>query len=312
MRDLEQTLIQIGRELEWPETPDLASSVIATLRAAPAGAAEHPVPGAEQPAPGAEQPAPGSERRLREPEADKVDGRRAGERRRGVRARGPRPVLPGLLPPRGLRRALVLALVSLLVLSGAVFAAVPSVRDAVLEFIGLQGATVEQRGDLPPPPPIEPLDLGTRTTLDAAGERLAFDPLVPADPGEPDAVYVSDRAQGGELSLTYRPSEDLPRARTTGLGLLVTEIRGDLTPEFFGKLAGPNASIEELTVGGEPAAWIEGADHFFFYRRPDGRIVENELRLAQNVLLMQRGPLLVRLEGAFSRDRALEIAASLR
>jgi hypothetical protein len=77
MRDLEQTLIQIGRELEWPETPDLASSVIATLRAAPAGAAEHPVPGAEQPAPGAEQPAPGTERRLREPEADKVDGRRA-------------------------------------------------------------------------------------------------------------------------------------------------------------------------------------------------------------------------------------------
>jgi hypothetical protein len=27
---------------------------------------------------------------------------------------------------------------------------------------------------------------------------------------------------------------------------------------------------------------------------------------------MQRGPLLIRLEGAFDRDRALEIAASLR
>jgi hypothetical protein len=40
--------------------------------------------------------------------------------------------------------------------------------------------------------------------------------------------------------------------------------------------------------------------------------VEDELRLAQNVLLMQRGNLLVRLEGAFDRDRALEIAGSLR
>jgi hypothetical protein len=298
MRDLEQTLLQIGRELEWPETPDLSASVAATLRATAAGAAEHPAPGAE--------------RRLREPEADKVDGRRAGERRRGLRAGGPHLVLHGLLPPRGLRRALVLALVSLLVLAGAVFAAVPSVRDAVLDFIGLQGATVEQREKLPPAPPIEPLDLGTGTTLEDAGERLAFDPLVPADPGDPDRVYVSDRAPGGELSLAYRPREGLPRARTTGLGLLVTEIRGDLVPDLFGKLAGPDASIEELRVGGEPAAWIEGAEHFFFYRGPGGRILENELRLAQNVLLMQRGPMLIRLEGAFDRDRALEIAGSLR
>jgi hypothetical protein len=261
MRDLEQTLIEIGRELEWPETPDLASSVPARLEAAPS-------------------------------------------------PRAPR--LAGLLPPRGLRRALVLALVSLLVLSGAVFAAVPGVRDAVLEFIGLQGATVEQREDLPPAPPIEPLDLGARTTLEAADERLAFDPLVPADPGEPDGVYVSDRARGGELSLTYGPREGLPRAGTTGLGLLVTQFRGDLTPEFFGKLAGPGASLEELSVDGEPAAWIEGAEHFFFYRGPNREVIEDELRLAQNVLLMQRGPLLVRLEGAFDRDRGLEIAASLR
>ena len=289
MRDLEQTLLHIGRELEWPETPDLAASVTATLRATAAGDTEHP--------------APAGERRR---------GLRAGEPRRRLRAGGPRLDPRGLLPPHGLRRALVLALVSLLVLSGAVFAAVPSVRDAVLEFIGLQGATVEQVEELPPAPPIEPLDLGTRTTLEDAGERLAFDPLVPADPGEPDGVYVSDRAPGGELSLAYRPREGLPRARTTGLGLLVTEIRGDLVPDLFGKLAGPDATIEELTVGGEPAAWIEGAEHFFFYRGPKGRFIETELRLAQNVLLMERGPMLIRLEGAFDRDRALEIAASLR
>ncbi len=268
MRDLEQTLTRIGRELDWPETPDLASSVTARLQAMPAGKAREAAP----------------KRRFRP---------------------------AGLLPPRGFRRALVLALVSLLVLAGGVFAAVPSVRDAVLEFIGLQGATIERRETLPPAPPIEPLELGTRTTLEDASERLAFDPLVPDDPGEPDGVYVSDRAPGGELSLTYRARPGLPRARTTGLGLLVTEIRGDLVPDFFQKLAPQATAIEELTVGGEPAAWIEGAEHFFFYRAPSGEIVEDELRLAQNVLLMQRGDVLVRLEGAFDRDRALEIAASL-
>jgi hypothetical protein len=276
MRDLEQTLFQIGRELEWPETPDLASSVMARLEAVPPG----------------------------EGSGDRVELLPDDAPRRSP--------LAGLLPPRGLRRALVLALVSLLVLCGAVFAAVPSVRDAVLDFIGLQGATIERREDLPPPPPIEPLDLGTRTTLEAAPDRLAFDPLAPSDPGDPDGVYVSDRAPGGELSLTYRPGEDLPRSRTTGLGLLVTEVRGDLMPDFFQKLAPQGTTIEELTVGGEPAAWLEGGEHFLFYRGPNGEIVEHEARLAQNVLLMQRGTVLIRLEGAFDLDRALEIAASLQ
>jgi hypothetical protein len=181
----------------------------------------------------------------------------------------------------------------------------------VLEFFGLQGATVERRETLPTPPPVRPLDLGTRTTLEAAAQRVAFEPLVPTDPGEPDAVYVHERAPGGELSLTYGPRPGLPRSRTTDLGLLVTEIRGDLTPEFFGKLAGPEAVIQPLRVDGKRAVWIEGAEHFFFYRGPDGEIVEDELRLAQNVLLLERGPLLVRLEGAFDRDRAVEIAESL-
>jgi hypothetical protein len=135
---------------------------------------------------------------------------------------------------------------------------------------------------------------------------------VPADPGRPDGVYVHQRAPGGEFSLTYRPREGLPRAQSTRVGLLVTQIRGDLTPRFFGKLGGQGTQIEPFRVAGEPAVWIQGAQHFFFYRAPDGRIVDDELRIAQNVLLLERGPLLIRLEGVFDRGRALEIAASLR
>ena len=266
MPELEQALTRIGRELDWPETPDLAASVTARLRAVG-------------------EPEPGRRRFL---------------------------TRPRLLPPGGMRRALVIALVSLLVTAGTVFAAVPGVRDAVLEFFGLRGATVERRETLPPPPPPRPLDLGTRTTLDAAGEELAFEPLVPADPGEPDGVYVNQRAEGGELSLTYHPRSGLPRAESTRVGLLVTEFRGDLTPQFYGKLAPGTATIDRLRIGGERALWIAGAEHFFFYRTPDGRIIENELRLAQNVLLLEHGRLLVRLEGAFDRERAIEIARSLR
>jgi hypothetical protein len=78
-----------------------------------------------------------------------------------------------------------------------------------------------------------------------------------------------------------------------------------------GKIAGQATSVERLRVDGQPAIWIEGAPHFFFYRR-GGRYLETTLRLAQNVLLLERGRLLVRVEGAFDRERALEIARSLR
>jgi hypothetical protein len=210
------------------------------------------------------------------------------------------------------RRSLAIALAALLVLAGGVFAAVPGVRDAVLEFFGLQGATVERRERLPAAPDLRPLELGERTTLARARGSLRFDPLVPGAAGRPDAVFVSDDAPGGELSLAYRPREGLPEARSTGLGLLVGEFRGDLAPEYVGKVVGEATQVEELRVHGERAVWLEGAPHFFFYRPPGRPFVEDRLRIAQNVLLLERGELLVRLEGAFSRERALALARSLR
>jgi hypothetical protein len=232
-----------------------------------------------------------------------------------VRARLERPApreRRRLLAAAGFRRALALALVGLLVLAGGVFAAVPSVRDAVLEFFGLQGATVERRERLPATPELRPLRLGERTTLTEATDVLGFTPLVPADPGTPEGVYVRRDIPGGELALAYRPQPGLPEAKTTGLGLLVTEFRGDLVPELIGKLAGGATAIEELTLDGERAVWIEGGSHLFFYRRPDGEMSDRELRLAANVLLLERGNMLVRLEGGFGLERATQIAESLR
>jgi hypothetical protein len=252
MSDLERRLSQLGRELDWPETPELGPAV---------------------------------RRRLASP------------------ARRRRPLI--------MRRSLAIALASLLVLAGGVFAAVPSVRDSVLEFFGLQGATVERREELPPAPELRPLQLGQRTTLERARAELGFEPLVPRAVGAPEHVFVNAQVPGGELALAYRPTRGLPEAGSTGLGLLVGEFRGDLLPEYLGKIAGEATSIERLRVDGRRAIWIEGAPHLFFYRPPDSDFAERELRLADNVLLLERGDLLVRLEGAFSRDRALALARSL-
>jgi hypothetical protein len=254
MSELERQLTQLGRELDWPATPDLAESVSRRL------------------------PSPVSRRR--------------------------RPVI--------FRRSLAIALAALLILAGGVVAAVPGVRDAVLELFGLQGATVERREQLPPAPRPAPLQLGERTTLAEARGSLAFDPLVPEAAGEPIGVFIDTGVRGGLFSLAYRPGDGLPRARSTNFGLLVSEFRGDLSPEYFGKTAGQATRIERLRIDGERAIWLEGAPHFFFYRAPGEPFREENLRIAQNVLLLERGNVLVRLEGAFDRDKAVELARSLR
>ncbi|MEA2418771.1 MAG: hypothetical protein QOE60_977 [Thermoleophilaceae bacterium] len=273
MPELERRLTRLADDIEWPETPDLAGRVMDRLEA---------------------EPAEGRPPRLRPP------------RLRPARLR------PARLRLAGPGRTLVLAAVFALLLAGTVFAAVPGVRHAVLDFLGLRGATVERRQTLPTPPPERPLDLGTRMTLAEAGDRLGFAPLVPQALGPPDAVYVRRGLPGGELSLAYRPRPGLPRARSTRLGALLSEFRGDLAPEYLGKLAGPDTKIERLTVDDNRAIWIEGAPHFLMYRDPGGAIVESSMRIAQNALLLERGRLLIRLEGAFGRERALGIAGSLR
>lgn len=45
---------------------------------------------------------------------------------------------------------------------------------------------------------------------------------------------------------------------------------------------------------------------------PESSGTDDGLRIAENVLLLERGPPLIRLEGAFDRARALELARSLR
>ena len=203
---------------------------------------------------------------------------------------------PARRRPRAPRR-LALALVAALVLLAALTAAVPSARDAVLDLFGLDGATVEIRPELPSSETAPDLRLGERSSLGAAREAADYHVLVPAALGPPDGVFLNRAAPGGEVSLSYRDGR-----------LLVSQFRGDRDPDYVGKIASQATTVHRL----EGAVWIEGAPHFFFYRTPDGGLREDTLRLAGNVLLVERGELLVRIEGARSERRALEIADSLR
>jgi hypothetical protein len=217
-------------------------------------------------------------------------------------------------PPERSRHPGIRALaIAALVLAGAAataYAVSEDVREAVRDVLGLSGVTIE-RTELPPPPRAErSLELGERVALDTANRAVAFEPLVPRALGAPEEVFVRRSVPGGELSLVYGPSRRLPPARSTGIGLLISEFRGDLLGDYVRKVVTGASRIERLRIGGGRGIWIAGAPHFFFYGT-DGAITEDELEVAENVLLLQRGSLLVRLEGALDRTEASRIARSL-
>ena len=209
-------------------------------------------------------------------------------------------------PPRRRRRALVLVLAALAVAVGAAFA-VPQARSAILDFFGLRGATVQRVETLPvvPPRTAQALDLGREL---GPGELEGA--LVPSALGPPDAAYVSQEPYGRRVTLVYRPGDGIPESVFTGVGVLVTEFVGEADERFLDKLADASTSVERVQVGPYDGLWLEGGPHVVMVESRGGSY-EDRGRLAGNTLLLERGDVLVRIEGDLSRERAIEIAESL-
>jgi hypothetical protein len=203
------------------------------------------------------------------------------------------------LPARRLRRPLALALAALLVLAAGA-AAIPGVREPVLDFLGLRSVKIER---VPRPLPVVPgakLGLGQRTTLTAARPKLGFQPVAPSGLGAP-VVWLDSFPEGGHLSLVYR-----------GGRVLFSEVRGRLLRQFLFKFVGPDARVDAIRVNGERGVWIHGQPHQYAYADATGDIHTDSVRFAGDVLLWRRGDLLLRLEGARSKAEALRIAGSAR
>jgi hypothetical protein len=196
----------------------------------------------------------------------------------------------------------------------AIAMAVPPTRAAVLELLGLKGVRIEHRE--PSPSRFgSGLVLGDPVTLEQARRRAGFPLRVPAAVGRPDSVYLDDHpAFGTRVDLVYRARPGLPRASTTGAGLLVTELRATVSP-VIQKTIGSATRFEQLEVGGDPAYFFSGREHGFAYvpsPSPDQMQFEDQ-RLAGNTLLVERSDgVLLRIEGRISRDEAVRIALSVR
>ncbi len=204
--------------------------------------------------------------------------------------------------PRRSRRGLVLAFAVLVAALAAAFA-VPQARTAILEFFGLDGVSVTQVETLPEVDEhTEDLGLGPVYTLDEALERSTFEVSVPE--GDYDEVRFTDDLPGGQVSFIWRDSDG-------EIELLLSQFRAGLDRDFVEKVAGPNTTIEQLEVNGEPALWLGGAPHAFGYLNLSDEFGQVELRLAGPTLLWQRGNAILRLEGDLTRDEAVSLAEQL-
>jgi hypothetical protein len=208
------------------------------------------------------------------------------------------------------RPALAYALAAVVAAAAIGLAASPSARSAILEFFGLESVQVERREPRPAPGPVD-LDLGQRVSLDEARRRAGFGVLVPslAPLGAPDAAYVA--TEPVRVALVYGARPGIPRSRETRVALLIVELRAEVGP-LVQKSIGQGTRLERFRIDGDPAYFISGRVHGFAYQDESGGAHFEEPRLAGNVLLVERGGLLLRVEGRVSRDQAVRIVRSMR
>ena len=197
-------------------------------------------------------------------------------------------------PPRR-RRALVIVLVAL-ALAVAVAFAVPPARSGILRFFHLRGVRIELVDRLPEVRTAGPLDLGISISPDEAERIAGFRPLTSSLLGSPDRVSWD----GAMVWFAYGD-----------VRLLVSQFRGTERGDLVKKLAEPRTMITPVSIGGRADFFISGATHFL-YLAPTNIVRDERVRLARNVLLWQRGPLTLRLEGQITLPEALRIARSFR
>jgi len=225
---------------------------------------------------------------------------------------------------RPARRALVLALIALLVvagIAGALGLGLPGIRilfgPSASPSLSVQSPSPSGSGPVgsPSASPLggAALGLGRRVTLEEAQSAVDFAILQPRVPGlaAPDEIWLEGAGHDGVVSLVWL-AHGGQAAPGTNVRMLLTQFRGEVDPGLFTKVLEPGTILEAVQVGGDRGFWITGTLHQVVVRIPNGDVRGDTVRLAGNVLLWTQGPLTLRLETTDGRDQAVEIGNSVR
>jgi hypothetical protein len=207
-------------------------------------------------------------------------------------------------------RTLLSSALGIVVILTSILALSPDARTAVASWFHFAGVRIEFTRSLPGPLGHN-LNLGKPASLTDARKELSFHIFVPTVPelSTPDAVYVGIAPSRGGVSLVYRPRRGIPRASTTGAGLLITEFHRRY---FDAKLFPAGATFVQVRLGTGLALWLTGAPHVLYFVDENGKRLRDTIRLAGDVLIWQQGVTTIRIEGKISQRLAVEIARSMK
>jgi hypothetical protein len=237
-----------------------------------------------------------------------------------------------LVHPAGLplRRALALAAIAILavaVIAGALGLGLPGIRivqapSASPGASGLAPSGVAPSGSpagstaAPPAsptisgPPGTGMGLGDPIAVADASAAVDIPIALPtaAGVGPPVTAWILD----GRLSFVWPTSRSLPPTREPGIGLILSEFRGSIEPEYFQKVLDPATTLTAVTVGDVTGYWISGAPHQIVFVDRYGQPVFDSRRIVGDTLLWARGDVTYRLESGLGREAAIALAESLR
>jgi hypothetical protein len=210
--------------------------------------------------------------------------------------------LPARRQRRSRRRVLVLAFAIVLATAGIAAAVGASLHGLGIAFVD----------KLPAQTPGKGLDLGLPVKADEARSLAGFDLVLPGPPlGLPDAWFVDSAGGARVVTLVWRHRAGLPPQRK-GVSVLVTETPGAIDPGLAKQLLAHKTQVQFMNVDGEQGIWISGAQHTLSYRSGTGSLRILKVRLVGNVLVWDRGDVLLRIEGARTLAGALRLASSFR
>jgi hypothetical protein len=277
--ELELALADLGRALAWP------AAAVATSAATPDATTDDP----------------------------------AARARRRIVTEGLRPGGTGWLGRRlgrPLRSSLVLAAAAILViaaLAAAIGFGLPGIRFTVISSptpLPQPTPTATLPSPSPTPGPLgSNLGLGDPFPPGRARTAVSFPVRLPPDSlGTPASAWFLD----GRLSVVWPAGPELPPLDESDLGLVLTELEGDVDAGYFEKIMGPGTRIQTAAVDGVTGYWISGRPHQIVYVTPHGDPVFDEREVVGNTLLWARDGVTYRLESALDREAAIALAESLR
>jgi hypothetical protein len=153
----------------------------------------------------------------------------------------------------------------------------------------------------------EELDFGVRISQREAQTRVAAgDLLLPETLGKADEVYAGGPPDEEGITLVYGARSGLPPLGDTGIGLILTQLPGDVESAYFPEGQRPEAGLQRVQVDGKPGYWVPAG------RGVPSPIGRDEGRLHGSVLLWEHESVALRLEADLPKQEAIWIAESVR